>query len=162
MSRRLRSRSPATPTSVACASLVSPFMNFNTTTKTTDLIMFNSRNLGALIVDEKPRVKSWDEPQYSIQNLGNRGMLRVRCAQRRSGNHRRQECPPPPERDVDTGTSHHLCRFRQHQLRAPAEPRRRGADRSDQITTSNNVNVSAFAAGFFQAVRYKRLIHRIA
>ena len=31
--------------------------------------MFNSRNLGALIVDEKPHVKSWDEPQYSIQNL---------------------------------------------------------------------------------------------
>src|SRR5271156_6749564 len=24
----------------------------------------------ALIVDEKPHVKSWDEPQYSIQNLG--------------------------------------------------------------------------------------------
>ena len=32
--------------------------------------MFNSRNLGALIVDEKPHVKSRDEPQYSIQNLG--------------------------------------------------------------------------------------------
>src|SRR5271167_3814969 len=32
--------------------------------------MFNSRNLGALIVDERPHVKSWDEPQYSIQNLG--------------------------------------------------------------------------------------------
>jgi hypothetical protein len=39
-------------------------------TKQTDIIMFNSRNLGALIVDEKPHVKSWDEPQYSIQNLG--------------------------------------------------------------------------------------------
>jgi hypothetical protein len=39
-------------------------------TKTTDTIMFNSRNLGALIVDEKPHVKSWDEPQYSIHNLG--------------------------------------------------------------------------------------------
>ncbi len=31
--------------------------------------MFNSRNLGALIVNEKPHVKSWDEPQYSIQNI---------------------------------------------------------------------------------------------
>ena len=50
--------------------LVSPFMNFNVATKVTDIIMFNSRNLGALIVDEKPHVKSWDEPQYSIQNLG--------------------------------------------------------------------------------------------
>ena len=45
-------------------------MNFTTQTKVTDIIMFNSRNLGALIVDEKPHVKSWDEPQYSIQNLG--------------------------------------------------------------------------------------------
>jgi hypothetical protein len=47
-----------------------PFMMFDVATKTTDIIMFNSRNLGALIVDEKPHVKSWDEPQYSIQNLG--------------------------------------------------------------------------------------------
>jgi hypothetical protein len=45
-------------------------MDFNVQTKVTDIIMFNSRNLGALIVDEKPHVKSWDEPQYSIQNLG--------------------------------------------------------------------------------------------
>jgi hypothetical protein len=50
--------------------LVSPFMMFDVATKTTDIIMFNSRNLGALIVDEKPHVKSWDEPQYSIHNLG--------------------------------------------------------------------------------------------
>jgi hypothetical protein len=45
-------------------------MMFDVNTKTTDIIMFNSRNLGALIVDERPHVKSWDEPQYSIQNLG--------------------------------------------------------------------------------------------
>jgi hypothetical protein len=45
-------------------------MQFDVATKTTDIIMFNSRNLGALIVDERPHVKSWDEPQYSIQNLG--------------------------------------------------------------------------------------------
>jgi hypothetical protein len=50
--------------------LVSPFMPFDTNTKTTDIIMFNSRNLGALIVDEKPHVKSWEEPQYGIQNVG--------------------------------------------------------------------------------------------
>jgi hypothetical protein len=49
--------------------LASPFMRFDTNSKTTDLIMFNSRNLGALIVDEKPHVKSWDEPQFSIQNI---------------------------------------------------------------------------------------------
>jgi hypothetical protein len=45
-------------------------MMFDVATKTTDIIMFNSRNLGALIVDERPHVKSWDEPRYSIQNLG--------------------------------------------------------------------------------------------
>jgi hypothetical protein len=45
-------------------------MMFDVVTKTTDIIMFNSRNLGALIVDEKPHVKSWDELQYSIHNLG--------------------------------------------------------------------------------------------
>lgn len=31
-------------------------MNFDTTNKLTDIIMFNSRNLGALILDEKPHV----------------------------------------------------------------------------------------------------------
>jgi hypothetical protein len=50
--------------------LVSPFMKFDTAAKTTDIIMFNSRNLGALIVDDKPHVKEWDEPQFGIQNLG--------------------------------------------------------------------------------------------
>ena len=45
-------------------------MMFDVATKTTDIIMFNSRNLGALIVQDKPHVKSWDEPQYSIHNLG--------------------------------------------------------------------------------------------
>ena len=43
--------------------------NFDSNLKITDIIMFNSRNLGALIVKDKPQVKSWDEPQYSIQNL---------------------------------------------------------------------------------------------
>ena len=50
--------------------LVSPFMNFDTTSKTTDIIMFNSRNLGALIVDERAHVREWDEPQFGIQNIG--------------------------------------------------------------------------------------------
>ena len=44
-------------------------MNFDTTAKTTDIIMFNSRNLGALIVDERPHVREWDEPQFGIQNI---------------------------------------------------------------------------------------------
>jgi len=50
--------------------LVSPFLRFDTNTKQTDIIMFNSQNLGALIVDQPPHVRSWDEPGYDIQNLG--------------------------------------------------------------------------------------------
>jgi hypothetical protein len=49
--------------------LVSPFLRFDTTTKETDIIMFNSRNLGALIVDQRPQVRSWDDPQYNIENI---------------------------------------------------------------------------------------------
>ena len=52
-----------------CEYLLSKNTYFDTALKITDIIMFNSRNLGALIVKEKPHVKSWDEPQYSIQNL---------------------------------------------------------------------------------------------
>lgn len=32
--------------------------------------MCNSKNLGALIVKDEPHVKAWDEPQYSIHNIG--------------------------------------------------------------------------------------------
>lgn len=31
--------------------------------------MFNSRNLGALIVAEEPHVKSWEDGQYNILNM---------------------------------------------------------------------------------------------
>ncbi len=31
--------------------------------------MFNSKNLGALIVDEDPHVKSWEDGQYNILNM---------------------------------------------------------------------------------------------
>jgi hypothetical protein len=33
-------------------------------------MMFNSRNLGALIVAEEPHVNEWDEPQFGIKNIG--------------------------------------------------------------------------------------------
>jgi len=32
--------------------------------------MFNSRNLGALIVDQEPHVNEWEEPQFGIRNIG--------------------------------------------------------------------------------------------
>jgi hypothetical protein len=49
--------------------LVSPFVNFDPEQRTTDIMMFNSRNLGALIVAEEPHVKSWEDGQYNIQNM---------------------------------------------------------------------------------------------
>jgi hypothetical protein len=39
-------------------------------TRLTDLMMFNSANLGALIVKQKAEVKSWDDNTYNIQSLG--------------------------------------------------------------------------------------------
>ena len=45
-------------------------MRYSIDTKGTDIIMCNSKNLGALIVKDEPHVKSWDEPQYSIHNIG--------------------------------------------------------------------------------------------
>jgi len=44
-------------------------MRYSIDTKETDIIMCNSKNLGALIVDEEPHVREWDEPQYNINNL---------------------------------------------------------------------------------------------
>jgi hypothetical protein len=49
--------------------LVSPFVNFDPENRVTDIMMFNSRNLGALIVDEDPHVKSWEDGQYNIMNM---------------------------------------------------------------------------------------------
>src|SRR5271169_1002651 len=49
--------------------LVSPFVNFDPENRVTDIMMFNSRNLGALIVDEDPQVKSWEDGQYNIMNM---------------------------------------------------------------------------------------------
>ena len=49
--------------------LVSPFVNFDPENRVTDIMMFNSRNLGALIVAEEPHVKSWEDGQYNIQNM---------------------------------------------------------------------------------------------
>ena len=49
--------------------LVSPFVNFDPENKLTDIMMFESGKLGALIVNEDPHVKSWEDGQYSIQNM---------------------------------------------------------------------------------------------
>lgn len=49
--------------------LVSPFMRFDPIARTTDILMFNSKNLGALIVDEEPHVKSFEDNRYGIQEM---------------------------------------------------------------------------------------------
>ena len=49
--------------------LVSPFVHFDPETRLTDILMFNSKNLGAVIVAYEPHVKSWEDGQYNILNM---------------------------------------------------------------------------------------------
>jgi hypothetical protein len=49
--------------------LVSPFMRFDPVLRNCDILMFNSKNLGALIVDEEPHVKSFEDSRYGIQEM---------------------------------------------------------------------------------------------
>lgn len=49
--------------------IVSPFVPFNVTANTADLMMFNSQNLGALIVDRDPRVQEWKDPLLDMTKL---------------------------------------------------------------------------------------------
>lgn len=50
--------------------LVSPFMKFDPIDRTCDILMFNSRNLGALIVKEDPHVLSFEDHRYNILEMG--------------------------------------------------------------------------------------------
>ena len=49
--------------------LVSPFVNFDPINRVTDILMFESRNLGALIVGEDPHVKDWTDQRYGLQYM---------------------------------------------------------------------------------------------
>jgi hypothetical protein len=42
----------------------------NPATRETDMMMFNSANLGALIVKHDPEIKSWEDNFYGIQSIG--------------------------------------------------------------------------------------------
>ena len=55
------------PTILPFQILVSPFVHYDPINRTTDILMFNSRNLGALIVKEDPHVVAWDDNRYAIQ-----------------------------------------------------------------------------------------------
>ncbi len=49
--------------------VVSPFAKFDPLTRQTDILMFNSRNLGALVVKEDPHVQNWEDARYGIQEM---------------------------------------------------------------------------------------------
>jgi len=119
----------ALPAKISPVFLASPFMNFDTNAKTTDIIMFNSRNLGALIVDERPHVKEWDEPQFGIQNIGIEesygfGVLNERRTIAVVGY---RSCPRLRVQPGCPRRGQH--RSEQHGLRADDGPGRRGPDR---------------------------------
>jgi len=50
--------------------LVSPFVRFDPLGRNTDIMLFDRRNLGALIVDEDPHVNSFNDPHYNLRNIG--------------------------------------------------------------------------------------------
>lgn len=49
--------------------IVSPFVPYDPTTKLTDLMIFDSANLGALIVDEEPMTEEFDDPARDIRKI---------------------------------------------------------------------------------------------
>jgi hypothetical protein len=49
--------------------LVSPFVNYDPINRTTDILMFESRNLGALLVGEDAHVKDWNDPRYKLSYM---------------------------------------------------------------------------------------------
>jgi hypothetical protein len=49
--------------------IVSPFARFDPATRSTDILMFNSQNLGALVVKEDPHVQNWEDARYGIQEM---------------------------------------------------------------------------------------------
>jgi hypothetical protein len=49
--------------------LVSPFVRFDPITRQTDILMFNSKNLGALIVAEAPHIKTMEDARYALTEM---------------------------------------------------------------------------------------------
>jgi hypothetical protein len=49
--------------------LVSPFVFFDPINRLTNILMFEARNLGALVVQEDPHVKDWSDLRYGIQYM---------------------------------------------------------------------------------------------
>ena len=83
--------------------LVSPLINFNAETRETDVLMFNSKNLGAL-VQEDPHVRSWEDGQSNMNHMSIEETYGFGILTRRSGNRGGEEREDPPERVHDAGT----------------------------------------------------------
>jgi hypothetical protein len=49
--------------------IVSPFVNFNPATRLTDIMLFDSNELGALIVDEDVTTEDWTDPSVDIRKI---------------------------------------------------------------------------------------------
>ena len=49
--------------------IVSPFMPYDPVTKLTDIVMFDSNSLGALLVDEEVTVDQWNDQSVDIQKI---------------------------------------------------------------------------------------------
>jgi hypothetical protein len=49
--------------------LISPFVNYDPINRVTDILMFESRNLGALIVGEDAHVKDWTDQRYGLNYM---------------------------------------------------------------------------------------------
>jgi hypothetical protein len=49
--------------------IVSPFVQFNPSTKLTDIMIFDSNELGALIVDEEITTDEWTDPSVDIRKI---------------------------------------------------------------------------------------------
>lgn len=49
--------------------IVSPFVPFDVDSNTADIIMFNSGNLGALVVDQDPQVMEWKMPEFDLTKM---------------------------------------------------------------------------------------------
>lgn len=47
----------------------SPFVPFDPSTNTADVIMFNRNNLGALVVEEEPKVMEWKQPEFDMTKM---------------------------------------------------------------------------------------------
>ena len=44
-------------------------MRFDPQSRQTDILMFNSRNLGAMVVKQDPHVQQWEDVRYGIQEM---------------------------------------------------------------------------------------------